>query len=90
MDWQPFDAVPKVPDLSSFGWSPEEGLCLLTWIEADEDTGWQEDAWSVQPLNENMDCVYDDEMQMTHWAPIPTGPAGEPPLPYQAPRDAAE
>ena len=80
MTWQPISTAPKDGTqligydrvtAAQFG-DPKAGLCLISWVEADEEEGWPAE-WKVQPFCEGLDCVI-SETEVTHWMPLPDPP----------------
>ena len=80
--WHPIDTAPQ-DGTYILGFHRESakahghgdaGLCVLCWVDADEDGRW-EAQWQIKPFLEGLDCVVSDEMP-THWRPLPTPPEG--------------
>lgn len=81
MEWQDIETAPKDDGVPLLGYDEvtaalhgkrEAGLCIIRWVEADEDDDWDE-GWEVMPLAEGLDCVL-SETNITKWAPWPEPP----------------
>lgn len=78
MNWKPIDTAPKVEFASYLGFdagyaemglTPEHALCVITWLDEDEDEDIPE-GWQVQPLIEGLDVVFDDRTDITMWCEL--------------------
>lgn len=82
-EWRPIETAPKY-GTHILGFHPESaqahgymdaGLCVLRWVDADEDGEWEAE-WQIQPFSEGLDCIISDAPP-TMWRPLPTPPKGE-------------
>lgn len=83
-EWQPIETAPRFDMARYIGFDketadlhndPQAGVCLITWLEADEEDvaeGYVSE-WQVQPFSEGMDCI-GSETNITHWMPLPSPP----------------
>lgn len=79
--WQPIETVERRDLAQYIGFDamsaeahgdPQAGVCLITWIEADEDDD-EPSGWQVQPFADGLDCIASDT-RITHWMPLPSPP----------------
>ena len=84
MDWQPIATAPHDTDGCILGYVPALGICLMRWVDEEfaEFVGWDEPGWDMRPFGDfNCSVPAEGDDMPTHWAPLPTGPNGEPAIP---------
>lgn len=80
--WKSIETAPKVEGQYLLGFDEEtarlhgareSGICIISWIETDDDEGGK---WQAQPLADGLDYI-DSEIYLTHWRHFPEPPAEE-------------